>query len=71
MSDLNVKPMTVTALVEHALNAMKHDRLENRPGLRNMLKIMSPSRQIFSSSSSTSRSIGCLRRPGIRPHTRT
>jgi uncharacterized oxidoreductase len=41
MSDINVKPMKVTALVEHALNGIKHDRLEIRPGLSNMLMIMS------------------------------
>jgi uncharacterized oxidoreductase len=40
-SDINVKPMKVTALVEHALSGIKHDRLEIRPGLSNMLKIMS------------------------------
>jgi uncharacterized protein YejL (UPF0352 family) len=32
--------MTVTALVEYALNVMKHDRLEIRPDLSNMLMIM-------------------------------
>ena len=40
-SDVNVKPMKVTELVEHALDGIEHDRLEIRPGLASMLKIMS------------------------------
>jgi uncharacterized oxidoreductase len=40
-SDVSVKPMKVTALVQHALDGIKHDRLEIRPGLANILKIMS------------------------------
>ncbi len=37
MSDINVKPMKVRALVEHALNGTNHDRLEIR--VSNMLMI--------------------------------
>ena len=40
-SDVSVKPMNVTVLVRHALDAIERDRLEIRPGLANMLKIMS------------------------------
>jgi uncharacterized oxidoreductase len=40
-SDVGVKPMKVTALVRHALDGIEHGRLEIRPGLANMLKIMS------------------------------
>jgi uncharacterized oxidoreductase len=40
-SDINVKAMTVTKLVEDAIDGIKHDRLEIRPGLSNMLKTMS------------------------------
>lgn len=40
-SDVNVKPMKVEVLVRRALDGIKHDRLEIRPGLANMLKIMS------------------------------
>ncbi len=40
-SDVSVKPMKVTVLVQHALDGIKHDRLEIRPGLANILKIMS------------------------------
>src|SRR5262249_5911772 len=39
--DIGVKPMTVTKLVEDALDGIKHDRIEIRPGLSNMLKTMS------------------------------
>jgi uncharacterized oxidoreductase len=40
-SDVGVKPMKVKVLVQHALDGMKRDCLEIRPGLANMLKIMS------------------------------
>lgn len=40
-SDVGVKPMKVTVLVQHALDGIKHDRVEIRPGLSNILKIMS------------------------------
>jgi uncharacterized oxidoreductase len=39
-NDVSVKPMKVTALVQYALNGIKHDRLEIRPGLANVLKFM-------------------------------
>jgi hypothetical protein len=39
--DIGVKAMTVTKLVEDALEGIKHDRFEIRPGLSNMLKTMS------------------------------
>jgi uncharacterized oxidoreductase len=41
LSDVSVKPMKATTLVQHALDGIKHDRLEIRPGLANVLKIMS------------------------------
>ncbi len=40
-SDVSVKPMKVKVLVQHALDGIAHDRLEIRPGLANVLKIMS------------------------------
>jgi uncharacterized oxidoreductase len=40
-NDVSVKPMKVTTLVQHALDGIKHDRLEIRPGLANVLKVMS------------------------------
>ena len=39
--DVNVKPMDVKILVKGAINGIKNDQLEIRPGLSNMLKIMS------------------------------
>ncbi|HUI11842.1 MAG TPA: SDR family NAD(P)-dependent oxidoreductase [Xanthobacteraceae bacterium] len=39
-SDVKVKPMKVTALVRQALDGIEHDRLEIRPGLANLLKLM-------------------------------
>lgn len=41
MDDVGVTPMQVETLVERAIAGLKHDRLEIRPGLSNMLKIMS------------------------------
>jgi hypothetical protein len=38
--DIGVKPMTVTKVVEDTLDAIKHGRLEIRPGLSSMLKTM-------------------------------
>jgi uncharacterized oxidoreductase len=40
-SDVGVKPMEVKVLVQHALDGTKRNRLEIRPGLAQMLKIMS------------------------------
>ena len=39
-SDVKIKPMKVTVLARHALDGIKHDRDEIRPGLANILKIM-------------------------------
>lgn len=39
--DVSVKPMKVEVLVQRALHGIKRDRLEIRPGLANILKIMS------------------------------
>jgi uncharacterized oxidoreductase len=39
--DIGVKAMTVTKLVADTLDGIRHDRLEIRPGLSNMLKTMS------------------------------
>jgi uncharacterized oxidoreductase len=36
-----VKPMDVKTLAKHAIDGIERDRLEIRPGLSNMLKIMS------------------------------
>lgn len=36
-----VKPMEVSALVKHAIDGLENDRLEIRPGLSNMMKIIS------------------------------
>jgi uncharacterized oxidoreductase len=56
-----VKPMDVKVLVKHAINGIKRDRIEIRPALSNMLKIMSGSRPISFSSNSASPSIVCWR----------
>jgi uncharacterized oxidoreductase len=40
-NDVGVKPMDVKILVNRAIDGIKKDRLEIRPGLSNMLKIMS------------------------------
>jgi uncharacterized oxidoreductase len=39
--DVRVKPMDVEALVQHAINGIAKDRFEIRPGLSNLLKLMS------------------------------
>jgi uncharacterized oxidoreductase len=41
LSDIDVAPMEVTALVRSALAGIRHDQPEIRPGLAKMLKIMS------------------------------
>jgi uncharacterized oxidoreductase len=39
--DVRVKPMDVKALVQHAINGIAKDQLDIRPGLSNLLKLMS------------------------------
>ena len=41
MDDVGVKPMDVQVLSQHAIDGIASDRMEIRPGLSNMLKLMS------------------------------
>ena len=59
MGDAGVKPMDVEKLVQDTIAGIEKDRLENRPGLSNLLKIMSRLAPISSFNGSASPSTAC------------
>jgi uncharacterized oxidoreductase len=62
IDDVGVKPMDVKILVQHAINDIKRDQLEIRPGLSNLLKFMTDWRPTSFSASSGSPLTACWQR---------